>query len=185
MEIYLIRHVPVDAEGLCYGQVDVPLADGYEDALEALKQKMGDMDRYTIYSSDAERCRLTAQALAAGPVIEDVRLREMAFGDWENVEWEAIPKDALQHWSHDLLNIAPPGGETCGQMLARVRELWQEMLAGGKPCVLVTHTGWIRLLLGDLLGMPVANAFSLNIDYCGVSRVVYHQGHFSIRYINR
>ena len=78
------------------------------------------MNKYDIvYSSPAKRCIALSEALNFGEIIEDKRLLEIDFGDWEGLEWDEIDKNLLNHWMEDFVNVAPTNGESFNQMYLR------------------------------------------------------------------
>jgi len=154
----LLRHPPVSGgAGLCYGRLDLPLADPEGDIppiLAALAPLRGGV----IWTSPLTRCRQVAEALAAewgGPSpVQDPRLMEMNFGAWEGLPWADIPRAALDAWAADLAGFAPPGGESGAEITARVAALWADASTQGKACVLVTHGGPLKILTALAEGRP-------------------------------
>lgn len=155
----LVRHPPVSGGvGRCYGRRDLPLADSSRD-LPPILAALAPLRGAAILTSPLTRCRILAEALAADwrqpPPVEDPRLLEMDFGDWEGQAWDDIPRTALDAWAADLLGFAPPGGESGARLLARVSSLWAEIAAQGKALVLVTHGGPLKILTALAEGRPV------------------------------
>jgi len=95
MEVYIIRHTTVNvAQGTCYGQTDVPLADSFEQEAEDLIKKQPH-DFNIVFSSPLQRCVQLASKFQ-GEVVFDDRLKEMHFGEWESAQWNDIPTDIIQ-----------------------------------------------------------------------------------------
>ena len=94
MEIHIIRHIePAIEKGICYGQTDVLLHDGYEKTHKQIAKNI-DTDFSQIYSSPLLRCKLLAQEISKD-IIYDVRLMEVNFGDWEMKKWDEINKQEI------------------------------------------------------------------------------------------
>jgi alpha-ribazole phosphatase len=173
MEIYLIRHTQVQAEGICYGHSDVPLAETFEQEALAVQQKLG-FTPGRIISSPASRCVALAQKLASQPVPTDERLREYHFGDWELQPWQAIPQQALAHWKANFVHLPPPNGESLRELYQRVTGFLHEQLATpDSPLSLVTHSVVIRCFWAMALEMPLQNIFKLPVDFGSITVLSY------------
>jgi alpha-ribazole phosphatase len=185
MKIWLMRHPPVHIpEGQCYGQTDVPLAAGYEDLVENARAQLPPIEALRVYSSDLIRCRLAAEHLSER-VTYDERLRELHFGKWEGAFWPEIPKTEIDAWSADLADANPYEGESCNDLLARVRDFWEELIPTGQDSLIVSHAGWIRLCLAHLLEAPIPKAFRISIKYCGLTSITQKESWTEVTYINR
>lgn len=140
----VIRHVPVAAEGLCYGQLDLPVFQDEGLPVE-LAQKIGKTG--AVWSSPSRRCLALAEPLAVHlslPLQTDERLMELSFGEWEGRSWKELEETAeFPTWMAEWKTAAPPGGETLSQLEARVRDWLQRVEPGS---VVVTHAGVIRTL---------------------------------------
>jgi broad specificity phosphatase PhoE len=88
-----------------------------------------------IFSSDLTRAQQTAQILSrtnGAPLFLDPRLREIDQGEWEGLLFEDIRARytaAFEERLRDPLTVAPPGGETVGQVRQRVLEAIHEIIA--------------------------------------------------------
>ena len=103
----------------------------------------------------------------AGLALElEPRLREQHLGAWQGRTWEAIsasePEAVRAYWA-DYVHARPAGGESFGDLAARVRAWWDVNRPSleGERLVLVTHVGVIRALLAQLLGLPLDQALRL------------------------
>lgn len=186
MEIYLLRHTAVAATGLCYGHHDVALADTFTAEAAAVRAKLPATGVGSIWSSPATRCQALAQQLDPAPASDD-RLRELHFGTWENQPWAALPPAELNPWMADYVHTAPPGGETYGQLQERAVAFLDELAArpGLATALVITHGGVVRALLAHVLGLPLANAFQLNIDFGSVTQLSWDAGRWQVRGVNR
>jgi alpha-ribazole phosphatase len=169
MDLVLIRHpaVAVDA-GVCYGQTDVPLAGDVAESALRIEQRMQLMSVASCegvwHTSPLMRCRLMAEKL--GAVREDVRLRELDFGRWEGLRWDAIERPLLDAWAADLEDGRPHGGESVVMFAARVGEWFEEVCSDEAGSVhVVTHAGVIRVLTARLLGVGVANVIQWPLEF--------------------
>ena len=186
MEIYLVRHTtPKIDKGICYGQADLEVTDSFSEEFERLQPHLPASDA-VIYSSPLQRCYKLASQLVAEPALDD-RLKEMSFGEWELKSWSEVPQDALGWWMERFVDQRPPGGESFQDLQDRVLDFWKELVAGvgGKPLILATHGGVIRVIVCHLLQVPLTNAFNFHLDYGSVTKVASHSTKLRLEYINR
>ena len=163
MQVFLIRHPrPQVADGVCYGQLDLP-ALGVEQTAAALRTQLpADLP---LISSPLQRCRALAEALHPAPRLE-AGLMEMNFGEWEGKRWDEISIEALDAWAANLLHHAPPGGESAAMLQARSVASLNGLAAEGLPaCVVVTHAGVIRAAVGHVRQLSVTEWSQLKFDY--------------------
>jgi alpha-ribazole phosphatase len=149
MSLLLVRHpAPEIAPGICYGRLDVPArAEGV--AKLAAEVRAHGVAR--VWTSPALRCRAVAERTGL-PSRAEPRLWELDFGDWEGRAWDDVPRAALDAWAADPENFAPPGGESGAALLARVREVFFDLLAAGDDVAVVSHGGPLKLLAALLRG---------------------------------
>ena len=169
MRIYLVRHPPVAlAPGICYGASDIALADGWHAGLGRTLAHVdaGDRARAAVYSSPLARCLAPARTLGR-PVEADARLRELDFGDWELLAWDAIPRQEMDAWAAALETRAPPGGEALAALDARATDFLEALTARGPDAAIVfTHAGVIRCMLARFLGIAPEQAFRIAVARC-------------------
>src|SRR6218665_2037125 len=115
MEVYLVRHTETVCEkGICYGQSDVEIREPYDVVFETILSQLP--QEAILYSSPLQRCVVLAkhiqENIKANSIIEDSRLMEMHFGDWELQSWDAIPQEVLNSWMEDFVNVRVPNGES-------------------------------------------------------------------------
>ena len=182
--ILAARHPrPAMSARVCYGRLDVPLAEPAErgaDALEAaVNQELGAGPLTRIVSSPQGRALSVAQALApryGARLHTDDRLREMDFGVWEGQPWTAIPRPELDAWAADTMGYHPGGGESVNQVLARVRRAWTSLASSSEATLIVAHAGPVRCLLAIAGGMRIEDAVQANIAYGQVLRLANRPG---------
>ena len=163
--LILIRHGETDwnIEGRYTGQSDVPLnACGLEQADSLAKQLQGKKID-AIYSSDLRRAHQTAKALAESRgtrLLIDPRLREIHQGEWEGMLFKDIRASYSQAWEQrerDPLLVAPPGGETVGQVRTRVLEALRDILHQhpDSHLAIVSHGLVLALIKVHIAGLPI------------------------------
>ena len=163
-KVVLWRHgrTQWNAQRRFQGHSDIPL-DEVGQAQAALAAPMlASLNPSKIVSSDLQRARNTAQALADVTNLEvgiDPELRETFAGQWEGLgreELQAKFGDELAAWAAGS-DLAPGGGErrsdVATRMTAAVERALVDVPAGG-TLVVVTHGGSARAAIGSMLGLP-------------------------------
>ena len=174
MEIYLVRHTETVCEkGVCYGQSDVDILPDYKKQFESIKDQIP--ENAVFYSSPLKRCTILADYLSDSCYKTDSRLMEMHFGDWELKAWNDIPREVLDPWMNDFVNVAVPNGESFIDLDQRVWDFLEKKLekSNEKPLILVTHSGVIRSVLCRINNIPLQEAFATPLDYGVVVKVEY------------
>jgi alpha-ribazole phosphatase len=168
MELYLVRHIKPDfPEGTNYGQTDVPLPADYPVLHERIISQLP-RDYDAVYSSPLTRCRLLAQAITAAH-ITDKRLMEVHFGNWEGRKWDDIPRDELDTWMADYINLAPPNGESLRMLVARFTACISDIRASQhRRTVIITHAGIIRSAMHLFNNIPLNQIMMEKVDYGGI-----------------
>jgi alpha-ribazole phosphatase len=144
-------------DGRCYGRTDLAPGPDLPAAAQAIARAAGPLDR--IVSSPLLRCRRLAGLLAARlriPLRLDPDWREMDFGAWEGLPWDAVPRGELDAWAADLLHARPHRGESVAMLLARTRRALRRARAAGGRTLAVTHAGPIRAALFAATGSAAA-----------------------------
>ncbi|MES1986445.1 MAG: alpha-ribazole phosphatase [Pseudomonadota bacterium] len=184
MKLTLVRHTSLDiAPSICYGQSDVAVSANFENERMALQKKLAAFEFDAIYASPLKRCHQLAQALCADELFGhtseniklDARLKELHFGDWEMSPWDAIPREKFDVWADDYANLAPPNGETFSELHARAKSFVEDVSSHsqGKHILVVTHGGFIRALIAEVLQMPLKRLFRLTIDHASVTQLEF------------
>lgn len=170
-ELVLIRHTQVAISGVCYGRLDVPLADSFTNDITTLQTECAGREADRVYTSPAQRCTLLAERLFPGQAMTDTRLQELDFGAWEGRRWDDIGEPAITAWAADYVHIAPPDGECYAQLADRVAEFLQSIRSSdARQVVAITHAGVIRAAHALLNGIPLAQSFEFQPAYGGIFR---------------
>ena len=98
----------------------------------------------------------------------DPRLMEIHCGEWEMREWDDLPKEVVDPWMRDFVQIRIPGGESYLDLHQRVTgcflNICNSRLAGdGKATAtaIVAHGGVIRSILSHITGTPLIDSFKV------------------------
>ena len=149
MKLWIARHAkPLIESGICYGALDVAAdAPHTLQAAHALAQALP--VHCKVWVSPLQRCMQLADALSAlRPELKpqtEARLREMDFGRWEGMAWDAIPLADMQAWTGDFGAHRFGGAESANEVLARVGHVWDAARQHpGENHVWITHAGVAR-----------------------------------------
>jgi len=160
MEIYLIRHTtPKVEKGICYGQADLDITETFLEEVEAIKPHLPS-EGLKIYSSPLQRCKKLADALFDGLDI-DIHddLMELNCGQWELLPWNDIPKEEIQPWMDDFVNVPVPKGESYVDLQNRVVNRFNEIVRKQESAVIVAHGGVLRSILSHITSTPLKESF--------------------------
>jgi phosphoserine phosphatase len=236
--VVLLRHGESTAivEGRFQGRSDVPLSPAGRRQAELAGRRLArphatpalpipaGAPREIVHSPlarAAETARAVADAAAAVEAFgHDLRIRpdpdfsEIGQGDWEGrlaSEIAAQWGDVLAAWRRDPVRAHAPGGESLGEVRARVQtgvaRLLDDLHAtsgraaativaadrspvpgyGGAAApelpwtILVAHDGVFKVTLLTLLGLPLEAFWIFPFALCGISVVELHAGRVTLR----
>jgi probable phosphomutase (TIGR03848 family) len=156
---------------------------------KALAERLAPVPLAAIVTSPLDRCRQTAQAVAAarqgaGQATEltaDDRVGECRYGDWTGKELKELAKDPL--WP--VVQAHPsavrfPGaeGETMLGMQHRavsaIRD-WNAVLGADATYVVCSHGDVIKAIVSDALGLHLDMCQRIQVDPCSLTVVRYTQ----------
>ena len=160
MEIYLIRHTtPKVEKGICYGQADLDITETFLEEVEAIKPYLPS-EGVKVYSSPLQRCKKLADALFDQFDI-DIHddLMELNCGQWELLPWNDIPKEEIQPWMDDFVNVRVPQGESYVDLHNRVVKRFNEIVGKQESAVIVAHGGVLRSILSHITSTPLKESF--------------------------
>lgn len=160
MSIYVIRHTtPLIEKGTCYGQADIGVTDAFAAEAAIIRQHVPP-HLQAVYSSPLQRCsRLAAELFPSYDVIHEDSLKEINCGEWELQRWDDIPREVVDPWMNDFVNVCIPGGESYVDVFERVRRCFDTVAARGVPAAIVTHGGVIRSILAYITHTPLKDSF--------------------------
>ena len=189
-EIIIIRHGETEwnKTGRFQGHSDVPLsAEGRAQAAALGKNLVVDhVD--AIYASDLTRAMETAAPLAQRfglEVISDPLLRELNFGSWEGRNFNDVNAEnpnAMKNFYTDPEQADIPESEPFPEFQRRVAGRVREIVAHerGKRVVIVSHGASIRILLADLLSMPIRSIWHISQLNTAVNKIRFEDDGFAI-----
>lgn len=168
MTIYLIRHTTpdIDANKTLYGQTDLKITDSFLDEAKVIQNEVKNIHFNTIFYSPLKRCQVLADFLKGDLKVDEPRLKEISYGDWEMKKFSDI-KDQLREWSKYFDHKAAPNGESLMDVKSRVLSFWNETIEyrESDQIALVTHGVVMRVLLTHFLEMPLKNIFKIQFTF--------------------
>lgn len=182
MEIYLVRHTTPNIEkGICYGQTDLDICDTFEEEVTVVLSNLGEIEHAKVYSSPLKRCVKLAKTISTN-IIEDHRLKEIHFGDWELIKWDDINRADLDDWMNDYVNKKVPNGESCLELYQRNIEFFNEIVQlNHAKTVIVCHAGVIRSILAFVNNTPIEDSYNIKIDYGQVFKMTKTHNNYIIK----
>jgi broad specificity phosphatase PhoE len=168
MRIALIRHGPTDwnAQGRVQGTVDTPLSETGKAKMSARLPPEG-FDTVRVYCSPKLRARQTAACLGLKNPHLDARLAEQNWGDWEGLtRAEMLARDGENAFEHAGRGLAfrPLGGESTGELHARVKNFFADIANTGEDAVAVTHMGVLRAAYAMAVGWDMSSPMPGELD---------------------
>jgi broad specificity phosphatase PhoE len=189
--LVLVRHaLPADG-GLVLPTSEVGLGEAGREQAALLAGRLASTGPDALYSSSMPRALETIRPLADLVGLEPqvvAGLREIDFGELEGVALEEIERTRpdLAGWTSAPSSVGFPGGETVEALSERAVEAARTIARAhpGETAVVVCHGVVIRVLLADVLGMPIDSIFRLDIPYGSVSVVDWFGEHPLLRSLN-
>lgn len=180
MEIYLVRHTaPAVEKGICYGQSDLDVTESFLSEAAIIQQHLP-ANIVAVYSSPLQRCsKLAAHLFPQHTVQLDDQLMEINCGMWEMKRWDDIPKEEIDPWMEDFVNVRIPGGESYTDLLERVSNSFNEVHQQPKPSVIIAHGGVIRSILSHITGTQLKDSFNtFSLHYGCVIKITIKENGF-------
>ncbi len=190
MRLYMVRHGETawNKERRIQGQVDIPLNEFGRMLAEKTAKGLSDIRFDICYTSPLGRARETAALILAGrqvPVIEDERIAEMAFGEYEGrccsrSGWN-LPEEFRRFFDAPDRYQAPEGGENFGEVKERtgkfLEELYMKEEYQKSNILIATHGAALAGLLNNIKDKPLAEYWGEGVHKnCAVTAVEVTDG---------
>ena len=168
-----------------WGQTDVELSDDGIRQAEQLRDHLAIENIGTVYASSLSRSLVTAEIIASKHHLEVItcdELKEINFGYIEGLTFDEISEkhpelaEVLSAW-----NARPkfPGGESFDELNGRVKQFMSilEKHQAEDTILVVAHSGILRLLICNLMGIEIRHWRQMRIDLASLSILeTYPQG---------
>ena len=168
MRLALLRHGPTEwnAAGRIQGHTDIPLSDTGLARMSGLRLPFV---HPRLYASPLLRARQSVEALGLGQAVLDARLMEQNWGAWEGLTREEIfsrhGSDAFEKaGSKDGEAFRPGGGESTGELNARVAAFLTDVAQGDGDAVAIAHLGVLRAAYTLATGWDMAAPMPADLD---------------------
>ena len=181
--LYVIRHGKTDWNDVkrLQGQTDIPLnEEGIRMAKEAAKRYAG--THFDIcFCSPLIRAVSTAEILLDGrdvPIEYDDRLKEIAFGDYEGLEYPLLPDD---HPVRDAFRkpedfVPAKGGESISKLIARTDDFLRSrvypLIKEDKDVLIVGHGAMNSAITLNVKHLPIEKFWDEGIENCVLKKLI-------------
>ena len=185
MKLYMVRHGETDWNKArrIQGQVDIPLNEFGRRLAKKTALGLADVPFDLCYTSPMSRAKETAKLILQGretPVIEDERIIEMAFGEFEGKccaksGWN-LPEEFRRFFDGPERYQAPSGGEDFAAVKKRTKEFLEELYGKEEyrdsSILITTHGAALAGLLNNIKGRSLAEYWDGGLHKnCAVTEV--------------
>jgi alpha-ribazole phosphatase len=185
--LLVVRHGETELKSSLryWGSTDIALSDLGLRQAELLKKRLDPEKIDFIFSSDLKRALVTAQIIAVKHSLKVTacpELREIDFGRLEGLTFDEINRlypEVARMWIERDTCLAYPDGESFDELNKRVYG-FKSRLEGydeDQTVLIVAHSGVLRTLLCQLMGMEPWQWWQIRIDMASLSVIeTYRQG---------
>ena len=185
--VLLVRHGLTAGTGtvLTGRMPGIPLDDRGRGQAAALAARLAPVPLDAIITSPLERCRQTADAIAAArnghplAVQEDERLAEVRYGDWTGKPLKRLAREPL--WR--VVQAHPSGAAFPGEdgesmpdvqhrAVGAIRD-WNARLGRDATYLICSHGDVIKSVIADSLGMHLDLFQRIQVDPCSLTAIRY------------
>ena len=182
MRVFIVRHGDKekgDYFNVILNHQDPPISD---EGKRKAKKLVDYFERKLIKKvvvSEYLRADQTAQYIADKKgihILKDWRLNEIDNGIIESMSDEEIKDKYTEFWN-DFFSYSKdvrfPEGENSEEVKARQKSLLDELIQNDEDVLIVSHEGYIRLLMCHLMGIPLFKRNLFYVDMCGITELEY------------
>lgn len=195
MILYLIRHGVTDQnkKRCLQGRSDIELNEYGRELARKTAEGLKDVEFDMIFTSPLKRARETAEIIRRErniPVINEERLIEIGFGDYEGLsfgkETYNIPDSKFMYFfERPELYQVPPAGESFEEVIKRTGEFLEELSRKqdyyDKTILLSTHGCALKALLSNINRNSLENFWGEGVHKnCAVTIIRVKDGIFEV-----
>ncbi|MFQ5993082.1 MAG: histidine phosphatase family protein [Nitrospiraceae bacterium] len=180
-EIYLVRHGETEwtMSGQHTGVTDIPLTENGRKRAKLWQPVLARESFALVLTSPLHRARETCELSGLGDkAAVDPDLVEWNYGEYEGLTPRQIHEKA-PGWM--IFTDGAPGGETPGQMGARVDRVIAKVRAANGNVAVFAHGHFLRVLAARWLGLPANDGRYFLLDPGTLSILSYYRGLPAIR----
>lgn len=192
--LLLIRHAEVEVKyhRVFGGRIDMNLSPRGKRMARTLAGYLENKTIDAVYASPMKRVQQTlGPSLRKGAPAQTIMpgLREIDFGDWTGLGWQAV-SDRFGFQSHEWLDQIEhrgvPNGENARVFRQRVEPCIREIIQKhpGQNVAVFCHGGVIRMILSILVELPLPKTNSFEIEYASITQVAIHPHMAEIELMN-
>ena len=186
MILYLIRHGQTDWNKgrKLQGRTDIPLNENGRKVAELTREGFQNISFDMAFTSPLKRARETAEIILDGrnvPIIDDDRVIEVNFGDYEGCDFD-LPDEYIQNFFSALEKyFSIHGTESMESIFVRMKSFLQDLYDNSelqdKTILVSTHGAALSGLLTVIKGNPVDKYWAGGLHKnCGYSVVEIKDG---------
>jgi alpha-ribazole phosphatase len=194
MNIYLLRHGQTEEnkKGTYYGNLDVSLNEIGIGQGNKAKEFFDEIKLDKVYISDKKRTlEMATLVLGQGQreieVIQDNRISETNFGDFEGKTYEEIQKlypTECMCWQNNWKEFQPPKGESYIMLCERVKSFMEHIKKLKCDNILIcTHSGVIRAMYCYIMNENIDLFWKFGSKNADISLIKYEYGNLYIDFI--
>lgn len=200
MEIYLIRHGETEWNTLrkLQGRSDTELNEVGVQLAQMTAEALKDIPFDVIYTSPLKRAKKTAEIIKGDrkiPLIEDARIQEVCFGDYEGLgcakENYEIPDPEFEYFFQEPDKyVAKNGCESIEALCERTTSFLKEILSDkefrDKRILISTHGAAMKGILSIFHEGEKENFWGCGVHRnCAVTKLTYEGRELNLEYENR
>ena len=190
----MLRHAEVDEayHSTFGGSIDMGLSLRGHDQASSLAEYLRTRKFDAVYSSPMKRVRETMSPFEAihaheHSIMDD--LREVDFGQWTGLTWDAVMETHGVHpfdWLEHLEAGSIPDAESGAVFRERVEPCLTTIIEkhAGQNIVIACHGGVIRMILSILLDLPLSKTCHFDIEYASMTQMDHRPGKTEIQMLN-
>ncbi|KAF0144909.1 MAG: 2 3-bisphosphoglycerate-dependent phosphoglycerate mutase [Nitrospirae bacterium] len=145
-----------------------------------------------VYTSNLSRAVKSAEIIARPYKLKPIQMkefRERSFGIWEGMSFTEIKErypEEFSAWAGNPLKYSPVEGESTVEVEKRVMRAVNRILKKhrGGEIAIVSHGGVSRIILCNILGIPLENIFRIEQDYAAVNIIEFWNKYPVVKLLN-
>jgi len=174
------------------GRIDMNLSERGHEQARTLAKYLHGKNLDAIYASPMKRVQQTLAPFLNNSAPAQIilpALREVDFGDWTGLGWQAVNEKfgfGAHEWLDQLEFKGAPNGESGKTFRARVEPCLSEIIGGhrGQTVAVFCHGGVVRMMLAILLNVPLPKTNQFEIEYASVTQVALHPHMAEVELLN-
>jgi broad specificity phosphatase PhoE len=195
-QLALIRHgeVEVAYQRVFGGRIDMNLSPRGHEQAGTLAKWLARQPLNAVYASPMKRVQQTLAPFASNSdwstrAVTVNELREVDFGDWTGLTWEAVREkfgvSAFQ-WLTELERGGIANAESTRSYHGRIEPFVRSVVQmhPGENVAVFCHGGVIRMMLSILLNIPLPRMAGFEIDYASVTNVAVLPHKTEVQFLN-